>query len=315
MKKLALIGFGKIAPKHLAAFRSLGAEFVASCNRSESGRRRASDEGLIANTYDSIPKMLEQESPDGVICCASVDQMAAAATQVIEAKVPVLIEKPAGLSLTEIDALTEASRAHGSPVMVGLNRRSYSVVNKAVEEAGGFDAITSVSVVWSEEPDHLRKRVDDSLIRKWIFANSIHGLDLLVYLAGAVTDVDYRVQDRGDLRWSMAFQGESARGALVTFRSSWDAPARWSVTFTAKGRQYTFAPLETCRVLEAGSRQERIIEPDEDDQKLKPGFLRQSQAFLQMLETGEVPPTLGLDAARPAMVLAEALTSRLDRRG
>ena len=39
--------------------------------------------------------------------------------------------------------------------MVGLNRRYYSVLTSAVEDAGGPEAITAVFVDWSEEPEYL----------------------------------------------------------------------------------------------------------------------------------------------------------------
>ena len=61
---LALVGYGRIAPKHLEAFRALGARFVACCNRSAAGRAKATSEGGIEHTYASIEEMLDRHRPD-----------------------------------------------------------------------------------------------------------------------------------------------------------------------------------------------------------------------------------------------------------
>ncbi len=100
--------------------------------------------------------------------------------------------------------------------MVGLNRRHYSVVHRAVADAGGFSAVRAVLIDWSEDPVHLRRKgFSDEQITRWVFSNSIHGLDLATYLAGDVAEPRI-VATRGDgpLDWYMSLSGQSERGAL-----------------------------------------------------------------------------------------------------
>jgi predicted dehydrogenase len=299
----------------LEVFRAQGAEFVAACNRSPEGRRLAETQGGIPRTYARIGEMLDREQPQGVVCCASSDSMYEAALEILPHRIPTLLEKPPGLSLDEYCHLRESAQKHGTPVMVAMNRRHYSVVRRAVEDAGGLAAITAVSVEWSENPRHFLDRgFSAARVGREIFSNTLHGLDLITFLAGPVDDAEVLGLNLGEpLRWMMSLQGRSQRGALVTFNSSWDSPGRWRVSFCTPGRRYVFAPLETCQVLETGVAEPRAIEPDAVDLQYKPGFFGQAQSFLEMIATHQPPPPHSLAAVEPAMRLADKLTRAITR--
>jgi predicted dehydrogenase len=308
--RLAVIGYGRIAPRHMEVLRALGCEFVAACNRSQAGRSKARTEGGIPHTYTSIAEMLERERPDGVVCSVSFDQVYAAAQEIIPFQFPTLLEKPPGTSVAETIELQRLASRHGTPVMVGLNRRHYSVLQRAVEDAGGLEAITAVFVEWSEAPEgFLDRGFTPEQVSRMVYGNSLHGLDLLAYLAGAMPEAKFIGRNLGEpFRWLMALQGVSERGVLGSFHSTWDSPGGWRLTFCSRARRYTFAPLESCQVLERGGGEPRSIEPDETDQRFKPGFYGQARAFIEMMATGEVPQRTSLASALPAIALAEGLT-------
>jgi len=313
MIRLVLVGYGRIAPKHLEAFRAHGCEFTAVCNRTEAGRQRAQQAGQIPRAYASIPEMLERERPDGVICCVSFDQVYHAAQQILPFGIPTLLEKPPGTSLAEFDHLHRLAHQHSTQVMVGFNRRYYSVLQNALADAGGHSALTAVFVEWSEDPQYLltsRGFLPDQVSR-WIFANSLHGLDLLTYLAGEIPQPELLTVNHGEpFRWLMSVQGLSRQRILGTFQSTWDSPGPWRLTFCTAGRRYTFAPLESCEVRETGTRDIRQIEPADYDRQYKPGFYSQAKEFLRLVR-GEHAPAEDLFAtARPAMRLADALTKQ-----
>jgi predicted dehydrogenase len=310
MKRLAIIGCGNIAPKHVEVLRALDCNVVAAVNRSPEGHRRATGETGIPVSYESIAEMMDRQRPDGVVCCPTFDQIYHVAKELIPYRVPLLLEKPAGTTLEEFDELCVLSAEYRAPVMVGLNRRHYSVVRQALAEVGGPSAIRAVFIEWSEDPAHLRRRgLTDEQIARWIFGNSIHGLDLLTYLTGAIPDPQIStLVSEGDFAWYMGLVGQSDRAALGSFRSSWGSPGRWRLDVCTPDRRYVFAPLETCEVHERGVPKTRAIMPDEFDQRFKPGFWHQAQALLEMIDRGSTPDEYCLESARPAMSLAEALT-------
>ena len=313
VKRLALAGYGRIASSHLEAFRSLDCEFVACCNRSAKGRQSALKHGGFPRVYADIPTMLETEKPDGVVCCVSFDEIYDAALEILPYGIPTLLEKPPATSLQDFIHLKDVADRHGAACMVGLNRRHYSVLQRALKEAGGFKSITSVSVAWSEDPQRLLARgFQPDQIAKMVFGNSLHGLDLLTYLAGPIIDPCIITVDLGDpFRWQMALNGVSNRGVIGSFISTWDSPCPWTLQFSTEGRRYWFAPLEACEVRQRGTSETRVIEPDEFDRRFKPGFHRQSQEFVAMIDTKKTPEDYSLDSVRPAMILAEALTGAL----
>lgn len=311
---LALVGYGAIAQKHLEVFRHLDADIVASCNRSEKGRERARLEGGVPRAYSDVREMMERERPDGVIVCPSVLSVFSVASELMGFRVPMLLEKPAGTSLRETEALAARARESGTPVMVGLNRRFYSVYHRALESIGGPTAVTAVSVEWSEDPARMRELGHpEAVVRALNFANSLHGLDLLVFLAGRSRRFEATGRDLGhgsaELRWQMILQGESEAGASLLFTSTWDAPGRWRLVFDSCGSRVTCAPLETALVLTKG-RPTATIEPSEEDQRFKPGFHGQAVAFLSLVRDHKIPtwPACSIGDALVSAEYAERLT-------
>ena len=182
--RLAVVGFGSIAERHQDVFRDLGVAVVASCNRSEVGRERARTRG-IPGIYSELGTMLRSERPDAVLCCPSVHQNFHVARELLKHGVPTLLEKPPGTSLAQLDELIVRAREHSTPVLVGLNRLHYSVLANAISDAGGLEQLRSVRIEWSENPSRLMRRgfTPDQILRRNC-SNSIHGLCLMVYLAG-----------------------------------------------------------------------------------------------------------------------------------
>lgn len=310
MMRIGIVGYGNIARKHIEVFRALGCEIAASCNRSEAGRERAQQEGQILAVYSDIDKMLQEANLDGILCCASFTQLYETACKIIPTQTPVLIEKPPGLSMAELTKLESLAKEHNTPVMVGMNRRHYSVVERAIEDMGGLDAVTSVSVQWSEDYKRFLERgysLEEA--SKLIFANSLHGLDLLTYFAGDFETPQVLVQKFSEpLGVTMSLSGVSDRGVVGNFVSTWNSPGRWRLDVCTNDRRYIFAPLESCRVQEVGVKGERIIEPAEHDGLYKAGFLKQAELFCDLVRTRKPNSMVDLTSTRPPMSLAEKLT-------
>lgn len=307
--KIAIVGFGKIAPHHGNALRAHGCEIVAACARSDESRRRASEFG-VSRTYADPETMLADESVDGVVVCPALHANYDVARRVLPFGVPMLLEKPPGVSSEQLRDLQSVAEEHGTPVMLGLNRCWYSVLRRALDDAGGLESVTSVDVQWSERPEHLSKRgFSDEQIERRVFTNSIHGLGLLTFLAGRVPNPVVLGRSLGEpFRWQMALHGVSSRGVFATFRSSWDSPLGWRLSFSTHGADYEFSPLESCKARTALDPRGRTIEAAAEDSEHKPGFHGQAGAFVDVMQTRRVPDPVTLAAAEAPFELAAALT-------
>lgn len=302
MKKIGLIGFGKIAAAHQKAFDYLKTPIQFSVNRSEAGRQKALDAG-IARVYSDMHEAIQTENPDGLVVCVGFEQLYEVMLELIPSGIPILMEKPSGTSLQEHQALVDLSQKFGNKVQLAVNRRFYSIFHRALEDMGGRDNLTAVDIEWSERPKVLLDRgMERDSIAKIIYGNSIHGIDLLCWLAGNLKSYNILTKSFGEpFRWYMYLNGISETGVISTFKSSWDYPVPWRVVLGTEGKRYQFAPLESCLV-QTDKGEKYNLEPSAHDLILKPGFHNQTQAFLNLMDGG--PNQAAMGSADDAMKIS-----------
>ena len=311
MIKLGLIGYGKIAREHINVFNALKAEIVASCNRSKKNRKKASIEMNIPRTYASIVEMFDKENLDGIICCVSFWNNYSVAKELIPYGIPILLEKPPGTSLAEVDELKTMVDEYKTPLIIGMNRRHYSILKKAIDDAGGLNSITSVEIDWSEEPQkYINRGLSSHQVSRLIFANSLHGLDLITFLAGHIIEPKIVAKcNSSPFSWEMSMQGVSDRGVMTSFSSSWIKQVRWSLTINTSNKKYIFAPLEKCILLN-GNKKRRTLNQSTIDTQYKPGFYYQAEYFLDVINNKVEVLKHNIESVIPAMELAEMLINK-----
>lgn len=313
MIKLGIIGYGKIGSKHHQVFDALGAKVITSCNRSEAGRQRAKEAG-IPNTYSSFHEMLKKEKLDGVVCATSLFNNQQVAKEIIPYQIPILLEKPPGTSLVELEELISLQEQHKTLVMLATNRIWYSVLHKAIEDIGGLDQIEGVQVMWSENPQRLKEKrgFTDEQIRTRNFTNSIHGFSILHFLCGELSDYHVAgLQGDGFYRWNMSLQGVSNRGVVGQFTSSWSSILPWRLSFYGQNKIYDFAPLEQCTCTDLTNRTKKQILGEAFDKDFKPGFYLQGKAFIDAIQNGNLISSATLQEGRYLFNYAEAVTKKL----
>lgn len=80
----------------------------------------------------SLDELLER-SPDVVIVATSHDQLAANAVRALEAGAHVLVEKPAGIGVRDVDRIAQAAAAAGRVAKVGFNHRFHPAIAQTAE--------------------------------------------------------------------------------------------------------------------------------------------------------------------------------------
>jgi predicted dehydrogenase len=308
LKRIAIIGYGNIAKKHIEVLHEKGCEIVASCNRSSTKNELARAEAGIQNTYTDYHQMIKDTQPDGILVCVNYLYIYKVLSEIIPYQIPVLCEKPSGTSYAEHMELMELSKKHNTPVMVALNRRHYSVFRKGIELVGGKDCITTVLLEWSEDPERLKanKNYSDVELSKLTFGNTIHGLDILTFYAGSVKDFHFNKSNKTRLpyHWIYNVSGISENGVVFNFNCSWDNPVPWRVVIYGNDFRLDFAPLETATLTKGGVKQ--IIPPDDVDLSFKAGFMHQAELFLNQNING-----YDLSSCVNAMWLAEEINNQL----
>jgi predicted dehydrogenase len=197
----------------------------------------------------------------------------------------VLVEKPAGLGLSELLRVREAAAAAGSQVFVAYNRRFYSSVRKA-REIIETDENAGTVVFDFTERGYLIAAADKSkeVLQNWFLANSTHVIDLAFHLAGEPANLEARVA--GGLSWHPEGSrfvgiGTTAKNALFAYHADWEGPGGWSVEITTRKHRLILRPLEILKVQRLGSMTVEVSKLDDVlDRRFKPGVYRQMESFL-----------------------------------
>lgn len=132
-------------------------------------------------SYTDFAAMLEKEKPDAVCLIAPVELTCELACRVLERGFPLMMEKPPGLSLEEIDRMIAASEAGDAPTQAAFNRRTMPLLlrlRRLLEEEVAPGAMQHLRLeftrVGRDDPD--------------FSTTAIHGIDTARFLVGS----DYR---------------------------------------------------------------------------------------------------------------------------
>ena len=146
--KLGLVGLGKIArDQHLPSIeRTPGAELVAVASRSAQG------EG-VANYPDLSMMLAEHPDLDAVILCQPPQVRYDAARLALSAGKHVFLEKPPGVGVSEVEALTALARQRGVTLFASWHSRYAAAVRQAREWLRDRN-IRRGSIAWREDVRH-----------------------------------------------------------------------------------------------------------------------------------------------------------------
>jgi myo-inositol 2-dehydrogenase / D-chiro-inositol 1-dehydrogenase len=150
-------------------------ELAACCDldreRAESHRR---DFGF-ARAYTDAAAMLDAEGPDAVAVVVPIERTCAVAFHVLERGLPLLVEKPPGTTVRELDALVAASEKGGAavPHLVAFNRRFAPLVRelrRRLDDAPGIQHVHyEMTRVDRRDPD--------------FSVTAVHGIDAVRFIA------------------------------------------------------------------------------------------------------------------------------------
>jgi myo-inositol 2-dehydrogenase / D-chiro-inositol 1-dehydrogenase len=120
--KLGLIGAGRMGRTHVRALAGLDTVVVtAIAEPLEQSRQQVAAEGR--QVFAGVDEMLHDGSIDGVLICAPTDRHASLVEQVAASGLPILCEKPCGLTPADTARAARAAAENGVPLQVAYWRR------------------------------------------------------------------------------------------------------------------------------------------------------------------------------------------------
>ncbi len=154
--RIGLIGLGNAGPnRHLPAIDTHPrASLSALCDVDEP-RLRTIASGRDVDTYTDYTRMLKKSEFDAIHLCTPPQTHLELGKTIMEAGVPVLIEKPIAMSSEEVEELIRVRDETETPVTVVHNRLFLPYVQRAIHrvESGEIGDVVSVTMVFSNEDD------------------------------------------------------------------------------------------------------------------------------------------------------------------
>lgn len=288
--KVLLVGAGPMARAYAKVLNALSASWIAVGRGAGSAETFAKEIG-VTPVIGGLAGYLWSHAgcqAEMAIVALPISQLAGATIELAKAGVRrILVEKPAGVTASEIGDVMETAARTGCDIFVGYNRRFYSSVDAARALIAADGGVSSFHFEFTELADRLRGTISDrAVLNNWLLANSSHVIDLAFNLCGAPATMSGAVS--GALDWHpagavFAGHGQTQSGALFTWHADWTSAGRWGVDVRTARRRLILQPLETLAIQEKGS---LAIAPctiaDELDRQFKPGLFRQVEAFLSV---------------------------------
>lgn len=159
--RTAVVGGGAVSDSHLSGLeKNPRTDLVAVCDiDEETARRKALEYGIVP--YTDLAELLASEDLDWLHLCTPVATHLPLAETVIEAGVPLLIEKPVTDTAAEAEQLRALAREHGVPVSVVRNHLFTSAMREATAavESGELGEIRAVEVTYTGNtwPDEVNR--------------------------------------------------------------------------------------------------------------------------------------------------------------
>ncbi|CAH1192853.1 Inositol 2-dehydrogenase/D-chiro-inositol 3-dehydrogenase [Paenibacillus plantiphilus] len=313
--RLAVVGTGLIFQQYNQAINwlnrngSMSIEMVAAVNRTEESNIKARNQYGISRTYTSVAEMMQQETVDGVLLLVPPHHICELSLSLLHYRVPLLIEKPPGICSDEARLIARYSEQFNTPVMVGFNRRFYSIVKKAksiIDQMGGLlgmrmDAFERYRI-------YRENNMDASKLESLFSTNTIHCIDLIRFYTGDIAHINSfnnnLMAEPSNHRYASLIVSKS--NIPVTFQAYWHAMGNWNYELYIPDGKIHFTNLEQAYFHSRGAEPVEIL-PDRCDLEAKAGFASQLEYFIAVIRQEKSVDKMSIHDAIHTFELVEQL--------
>ncbi len=292
--KIALVGTGGWAREH-ARILSLrpDVDFCGIMGRNpERTAERAAEYSTTA--YTDLATMLSEQKPDLVCVCLPNQHHFDLTRQLIEAGVPLLVEKPIVFEMEQADALLEAARAKNLFFAINFNHRYAKPLQLAKQKIESGEIGDIVFATWRFGGEGYSDHPHANLIE-----TQCHAFDQLEWLCGPIASIMAEMTEQtgkgfSTLALSLRFQNGAVGSLVGTYDSSYayrdtqrieinGTKGRVLIEDTVRRFQFQTVGDETAQVWEAGYFNDL-------DREFHRTFDRHMDEILVAFRAGQQPP-------------------------
>tara|TARA_R100000008_G_scaffold82117_1_gene66023 strand:- start:575 stop:1528 length:954 start_codon:yes stop_codon:yes gene_type:complete len=281
--KVLLVGPGNIGYNYIEVLKSCYVDIDVVGRSEKSSKEFSKKTNLVVHSGGVETYLNENEPPKYAIVAVNENQLCNVTITLLKHGVKnILIEKPAGLSLVELNKI-KSNMSEDCKVYVGYNRRFY----RSVEECRKFIEINEEPISvnfefteWVHDIDFKHYTKDE--LERFFLCNSSHVVDLVFHLFG--TPKELTAHNRGSLDWHspsvFVGSGVTTNDVLFTYNTNWSSSGRWGIEILFSGFKLILKPLEKLYIQYVGSLQPEEVELDGTlDYDYKPGLYWEIKSF------------------------------------
>jgi myo-inositol 2-dehydrogenase / D-chiro-inositol 1-dehydrogenase len=279
--ELALVGAGRMGRMHLRALDAAGGRTAAVrvtdvVEPIEAAREALRDRGY--RLHATLTDLLAARRPDGVLVAAPTDRHADVARAALAAGIPVLCEKPAGLTWQEVEGTGRVAADRGVAFQVAYWRRFVPSMVALRERILAGELGTILHIVCAQwdgapPPPQFRHGSGGAFVDM-----GVHEFDVVRWLTGqSVTSVAAVQTPALD-----PLARPDADNAQALLGLSGGTTAAVSL-----GRHYPGGDLVTIEVFGSlGHERSMVLDPREGDEPMLEALARQAESFADLVRGG-----------------------------
>jgi len=291
----------------------------ACCDLDENKARDYQEKYGFANYYTDMERMLDIEKPDAVSLIVPEKLTCEIACRILNLGYPLIMEKPPGKTVAEIDRMIAAAEASGVATRVALNRRYAPHVSKLKELLAQTNDESKLQHVRYEFVRIRRTDADFTL-------TAIHAIDATRFIVGSdYREVSFHYQEFPELGPTVAnvFMDcvfESGVTAHVSLCPVTGMITERCVVHCYDNMFLLDIPIWSGMMTHAAGSLKHIVQGEvvfddtqlysQEDQYIASGFYEENVSFFEDLRLNRVPAG-DLKNARQSVEVMEAMRDRL----
>ena len=224
MQNICIVGYGAVGPVHAAALEGIkNVQLYAVCDIDPQKLSLCRDM-YGCKVFSSFDEMLLDANIDAVHICTPHYLHTEMAVKALAAGKAVVLEKPVGISLAEVEALRAVSKEQANiPLCVMLQNRTNACIVKLKEQIACRDVGALRGIIanlnWHRDEAYYKQ---DPWRGKWqteggglLINQAVHLVDLMLYFGGAVKKYESDIH-----RWGISeIEVEDTASAIMQFEN------------------------------------------------------------------------------------------------
>jgi myo-inositol 2-dehydrogenase/D-chiro-inositol 1-dehydrogenase len=300
--RIGLVGAGRMGRTHLRALASSEQVAVTAIAEPSAAARDLAGGTQIA-VHRDVAELLKAGGIDAVLVAAPTDRHLEIVEAVAAAGLPILCEKPCGISVAETERAAAASRRHGVPLQVAYWRRYVPALVRLREQIadGELGDVHFVACFqWDATPPAAAFRIHSGGIFRDM---GVHEFDQMRWLTGQ--DVARVVAVASPLGVDATTRDRDSAQALTSLSGG-------TVGLVSLGRHFPGGDMARVEVFGARDAvRVDFLDPQDGEAVQLDALRRQADAFAELARGGPLTGASTEDAAR-ALAAATDASAQID---